>query len=755
LCFNGLKKPVDFYRLADSPDDRIDFLLEVRIPMTSRIRFTSLMSVVLLVGSPQPTPLEPASVLLTCTPYLPDGGLFYTVAPFQRVTSTPVQGGVYSISLNTQQQVVVIQGNTTSPDALVQVPPGMLAFFFFYGANNRFLVLDLHTDPSNSSVSINYQQAVLDLTAWSPGQPAQLGHFLAPVSEPTTAQLHIYPSPGYTAGSSGNGLAFFVWYGLSNGQIENAGIYRSDNGAQLCFAQSFTAVVQVQAKVTPTSVQILDGAQPVVPECPLPRGVLTISPPSHSFGSVVMNTTATFNFTFTNTGNDCLTVSAISSTAPFQPVNFSSFVLAAGTSRAVPVAFQPTSTGTFAATLTVTSTPALRANTIAVSGSSTPPPLPRLTVNKVLLPPGDPGLFNLLVNSVPKATNVGSGGSTGPLVMSVGSSTVGEVAVPPTALSTYTTSINCGAGRVSGAVATVNLAQGDNKTCTITNLGPPRLTVNNVLLPAGDPGTFNLQIDGVTIAVQVGNAGSTGQQVESIGNHTVGETAGSGTSLASYVTSIDCGAGSAAGASSTVSLAPGDNKTCTIINRGPPRLAVNKILQPTGDPGRFNLQIDGVTYAADVRDGGRTGLQIVTAGAHTVGEMAGMGSSLSNYRVVIGDDCTANGNVTLAAGESKTCSITNIGPEPFLAWKGASNDQAIYYTTGDGTTWATQQVIPNVGTSVGPSVTVYNGKLFLAWKGASNDQQIFYTTGDGTTWAPQQVIANVGTNYRPSLITWP
>ena len=35
---------------------------------------------------------------------------------------------------------------------------------------------------------------------------------------------------------------------------------------------------------------------------------------------------------------------------------------------------------------------------------------------------------------------------------------------------------------------------------------------------------FNLQIDGVTKAVNVGNGGSTGPQVVSVGSHTVGET---------------------------------------------------------------------------------------------------------------------------------------------------------------------------------------------------------------------------------------
>jgi hypothetical protein len=72
---------------------------------------------------------------------------------------------------------------------------------------------------------------------------------------------------------------------------------------------------------------------------------------------------------------------------------------------------------------------------------------------------------------------------------------------------------------------------------------------------------FNLQIDGTTVRANV-NAGSTGPQIVRPGNHTVGETGGTGTSLAIFHTVIggDCAA------NGTVSLGLGDRKTCTITN---------------------------------------------------------------------------------------------------------------------------------------------------------------------------------------------
>ena len=51
------------------------------------------------------------------------------------------------------------------------------------------------------------------------------------------------------------------------------------------------------------------------------------------------------------------------------------------------------------------------------------------------------------------------------------------------------------------------------------------------------------------------------------GSVTVSETAGTGTALADYVSSIDCGSGSQAGTSRTITVANKDVMTCTITNK--------------------------------------------------------------------------------------------------------------------------------------------------------------------------------------------
>ncbi|HEY0461087.1 MAG TPA: hypothetical protein VGC97_18270 [Pyrinomonadaceae bacterium] len=94
-------------------------------------------------------------------------------------------------------------------------------------------------------------------------------------------------------------------------------------------------------------------------------------------------------------------------------------------------------------------------------------------------------------------------------------------------------------------------------------------------------------------------------------------------------------------------------------------LVVNKVLVPSSDGGRFNLQIDGSTSGtgASVGDGGTTGLISVTSGSHTVGETAVNGTNLANYTTTI--DCgsgelqATSTTVNVASGANAVCTITN------------------------------------------------------------------------------------------------
>ena len=93
----------------------------------------------------------------------------------------------------------------------------------------------------------------------------------------------------------------------------------------------------------------------------------------------------------------------------------------------------------------------------------------------------------------------------------------------------------------------------------------------------------------------------------------------------------------------------------------------------------------------------------------------------------------------------------------YAAWKGSNGDQEIWYSSFDGSGWASQQVIPGVATNVGPSLAAWDvdsggdGQLYAAWVGGDGDPSLFYSSFDGSTWAPQQVIPGVGSSVGPSL----
>jgi len=90
-----------------------------------------------------------------------------------------------------------------------------------------------------------------------------------------------------------------------------------------------------------------------------------------------------------------------------------------------------------------------------------------------------------------------------------------------------------------------------------------------------------------------------------------------------------------------------------------PRLTVMKSVQPSGDGGRFDLQIDGSTRVTNVGDQGKTDAQAVDPGTHTVGEVLGSHTA-PVYMESIDGDCARDGTVALTFGDSKTCVVTNI-----------------------------------------------------------------------------------------------
>jgi uncharacterized repeat protein (TIGR01451 family) len=99
------------------------------------------------------------------------------------------------------------------------------------------------------------------------------------------------------------------------------------------------------------------------------------------------------------------------------------------------------------------------------------------------------------------------------------------------------------------------------------------------------------------------------------------------------------------------------------------QLEVRTQVLPANDSGYFNLAIDGVVHATDVRNGGTTGKQTVPAGVHTAGEGGGSQTDLDDY--LRGLRCTevnsgatwtpaVTGEVNVDVGDDVVCTFTNI-----------------------------------------------------------------------------------------------
>jgi len=195
--------------------------------------------------------------------------------------------------------------------------------------------------------------------------------------------------------------------------------------------------------------------------------------------------------------------------------------------------------------------------------------------------------------------------------------------------------------------------------------------VKKVVAPAGDTGRFNLLVDGQAKAPNVGDGGTTGDVSVATGSHSVGESAGTATSLGDYSASTSCvdtaHPSDPADTDGSVQVDKGDHWVCTITNtRKTGSITVTKKLVPASDAGRFNLLVDGQAQATDVGDGGTTGAVTVLPGTHSVGEAAGTATDLANYTSSLSCKDAAHGNAAdddgtldVGAGDAWECVITN------------------------------------------------------------------------------------------------
>ena len=195
------------------------------------------------------------------------------------------------------------------------------------------------------------------------------------------------------------------------------------------------------------------------------------------------------------------------------------------------------------------------------------------------------------------------------------------------------------------------LHAGDDKTCTITNKRKPKLTVVKVI-EGGNGASFDLKVNGATVLNDVDGVG--GQVTNTYPVDTafsVTETLGNGDAVDPAVwettSSGDCSG----------TLHAGDDKTCTITNKRKPKLTVVKVIEG-GNGASFDLSVNDSVVLDDVDgNGGQVTNTYPVGTAYSVTETLGNGNAVDPavWETSNSGDCAG----TLAAGEHKTCTITN------------------------------------------------------------------------------------------------
>ncbi|ADB51827.1 hypothetical protein [Conexibacter woesei] len=204
-----------------------------------------------------------------------------------------------------------------------------------------------------------------------------------------------------------------------------------------------------------------------------------------------------------------------------------------------------------------------------------------------LLPAGDDGRFDLLLGGVPVATAVGDGATAGPFSNPFAAITVAERAAPGTRLESYASVVRClddatGEPVVQevGTETTLRFDRQRDVTCRFANVRAPAVVLRTAIEPGGDPGRFDLRVNGRLVASAAGDGTVAPPERVGSGPVTVSEHAATGTTQAGYATAIACrsraGRGPVIAADVATRLrfepAGADVVVCTLLNvaRRPP-----------------------------------------------------------------------------------------------------------------------------------------------------------------------------------------
>lgn len=287
-------------------------------------------------------------------------------------------------------------------------------------------------------------------------------------------------------------------------------------------------------------------------------------------------------------------------------------------------------------------------------------------------------------------------------------------------------------GTIDGATASITLASGQNVLCTYVNTqDTATIQVVKQLSPTTDPGVFDLRIDGVDQATDVGNNGSTSEiTVLTTSQHTVSEVAGTDTTLADYSSTYSCN-NSLSGSGTSVgpfSVTKDQTVVCTFTNtRNTGSVKVNKLVDTDGNgsfettnPGTFTWSLD----AAGTNAMGST-VSGVTTGQHSVNE-----STVSDYHFV-GWYPTGSTQYSCTSPQGTTLPIS----------VAVSTNQTTEITLCNGRDTGTLRVMKDVDLNGDGDYTDANETGATDWQWQANTSAFTGMTGDTAITVPTGTYA--------------
>lgn len=267
---------------------------------------------------------------------------------------------------------------------------------------------------------------------------------------------------------------------------------------------------------------------------------------------------------------------------------------------------------------------------------------------------GEAGASEWLLSATGPTPISGQGGASSGSDFSAGTYSLSEAGGP----ADYSASDwVCQGGTPDGSSITLGL--GESATCTITNDDiQPKLTVTKVV--SGGSAVVS------DFTLFVGQSEVTNGQPYGFdaGSYVVSETGGPGNYVPSYTGDCDTSGG--------VTLAVGDVKACTITNTYTPTSGTLKVIKSIVEGGEGDEPSDFTIHVQffgegweDVygspQPGSGTGTDYsLTAGDYRVYE----NNPGSGWQVGYSGACAEDGDVTVVAGETVTCTVTNTKQAP-------------------------------------------------------------------------------------------